>query len=470
MRGQLFIVGAILILIFLFGIYTYLSISDYTINLKKPLEIDWDWKSSNPYRLVYDIKSYSYTKFLNLSLPNEDINSSTIILFDKKPIKYQLDGNSIIFYYNLEPNEEKDIFLYYSNTSGEEIKFDNIPFVNDHFILKNYNLTLDSLSTIHSDYLNFSCDSCSNVSGPVFVKIYNSTSENYFFEDFIYLSSNKINLTAENYTNGSVTYSCDGIQRSVTDSYGIFQGNDSFGFVNISATINCSNNVWNVSLKKPVYILVGSNIDEYGNRFFGKYIFSLKKEYSLDYFNRILSHYSVISNSTFYCGKKIGGLLNDFGDLEVKSDFANNSFFSWNLTSNEFVYDGMEIGNGDIKLNGEKMDYKNVSNEIIGNASCGNLTIEFFNMSPVIYFELNSSNICNLTLPIGKGKYYKYKDYYLVENDSYVVEYTGDILDGSDYPYFLLRPNSSFYVIILKDKRDLEKPYFYNYNSICPKI
>ena len=469
MKSQLFIIGAILIVIFLFGIYSYLSLSNYVINLKKPIQFDWDWKSSNKYRLVYNITSFTYTKFLNLSLPNEDINKSTIIVYDNHPIKWQLDGNSIVFYENLKPSEEKDIFVYYSNSSGESLHFDNIPKINDEYILRNYNLTYsdNNIELSTRDTMNVSCVNCVVDSGPVFVKIYNSTNENYFFENFVYVTS-EINLTAKNYTNGNVVYTCDGAH-NVNDKYGVFQGKDYFGFVNISATINCSNDVWNIKLNKPSYVLIGSRINDYGNRFFGKYVYSLNREYVLDYFNNILSQYSEVANGIFSC-KKNAGLFNDFGDLYVGNNFVNNSFFSWNLTDGKFIYDGKNIENGNLKLNGENLNYENISNMIIGHASCGNITMEFFNMSPVIYFKLDSNNVCNLTLPIGLGGSYKEDSYYLVENQTYIVEYTGDILDWSNYPNFLLRPNSSFYLVILSDKRDLNVPYFYSYNSLCPKI
>ena len=473
MKSQLFIIGAILIIIFLFGIYSYLSLSNYVIDLKKPIRIDWNWKSLNKYRLIYNITSFTYTKFLNLSLPTGEINKSTIILFDNYPIKSQIDGNSIIFYDNLKPNEEKNIIIYYSNSSGETIKFDNIPLVDNNFILKNYNLTLSNniiqLITNNGES-NISCYNCLNSSGPVFVKFSNSTIDDYFFEDFAHIGSKDIKLTAKNYTNGSITYTCDGVQRHVDDKYGVFEGFGYFEFVNFSATINCSNNVWNISLDNPTYFLINSDKDEYGNRFFGRYVYSVGKEYVTDYFNRILSHYSKISDNVFDCGKRNAGLLNDFGDLYIMDDFVNNSFFSWNLSDNKFIYDNKNLGNGLIKLNGETLNYKKFNEKIIGNASCGNITMEFFNMSPVIYFKLNSNKICNLTLPVGIGVFYKDGSYYLVENNSYIVEYTGSILDGSKYPYFILRPNSSFYLSIILDKRDLNTPYFYSYNSLCPKI
>ncbi len=467
MKSQFFIIGAVIIVVISALIYSYLSLSDYVIELRKPLIINYNWKSTNDFRIIYDFLPSSYYLYLNLSLPNATINESTIIVYDLYPRKWQLDGKDLIVDDEGIP-VEKDIYVYFSNSSGEEKIFSNVPFVDNYYILKNYNVSYDE-NYISIGKMNISCYSCLNNSGPVFVKFYNSSTFVYCFDKFIKTNSKLIYLRASNYSVGNDVYDCSNGNNSFSNKYIIFDGNPYFEFSNLTGNVSCINNVWKINLTNSTNIIVSYEKDNFGYRFFGDYRYKYVIERAGDFFNRVLSNYSLVSSGTFFCGERNFGLLNDFGDLFVGNSYANNSFMYWNFSS--LIFDGQNVQWGKIKLNGESLNYRKISeNEIIGNSSCGNVTFEFFNMSPVVYFKLESNSVCNLTLPIGVGNYYRSGDYYVVENDTYVVEFTGDILGYSHFPYFLLRPNSTFYMIILKDKRDTFTPYFYRSKMLCPKI
>ncbi len=450
MRGQMYLVSAVIIVIFLVTIFTYYSLPpSYDINYKYQVELKPNWLINSTSRFVYVVYGYSNSHVLEFNFP---YNFSSLAVFSKGPLAWQVDGNKIFVEDDIKASQHK-VFYFYVN--GTNYNFRPIYSNSNKYYLLSYYISLPDAYTYGNDKITFDCTTI-NSTGPVFVKFCG----NYAFDDFMRVNGN-VNLTAYNLTVDGTTYVCDGVVRTFNTKLAIFEGNYSMEFVNFNGTVNCTNNVWEINLSEPSELYITPKVDPYAYAYFGNYSYNVDFETVDQYFSNLLSQLSYPYGGIYNCTRK-GGLYNNFGDLKINEPWINNSFIQWNTT--DFYYDSMQIQNGTIKINGVIPSWFYYDDHILAQTTNCNATFYFFNMSPVIY--VNLTGLCEIYIPIGMGNVSYFENGIVVKNSSYKVIYYGDILSNSTYP--TIYAYNHFYIIIARD--NWEKPYFYNFSSYCPRI
>ena len=443
MRGQMYLLSAVLIVIFLATVFTYLNLnSNYDISYKYTKTYNVNWVTNATSRLVYTVTAKTNSHILILNFP---YSFSNLTVFSSGPIAWQKDGDKIYLEDNIYASQEK---VYYFYLNGTSYTFEPIYHDNDIYYFLTYSLDLPNATTYGGDSISFGCNTIES-SGPVFTKFCN----NYAFDDFI-IAKNNFNLTANNLTVGGNVYTCDGVERSFSNELLIFQGNYFMELSNFTGTTNCSNGVWQISLNSPTRIYILLHADKYLS--IGEYTYNVSFESIDDYFSSILPNYF-----GFYKCNKNGGLTNSFGDLNISAPWVNNSFISWNTT--DLIYDGLNLQSGSILINDKSPTWEYYNSYIVGNVTDCNVSFNFFNMSPVIYVV--PSGLCKLHLPIGSGSVSYTPGKLTIVNDNYKVVYLGHILSNSSFPDIYV--DGDFYIIIART--NYMKPTFYNFTSLCPE-
>ncbi len=444
MRGQMYLISAVLIVIFLATVFTYLNLSQsYDIKYKYQRNYNFNWKVNATNRFVYTV--YGKSKILEFNFP---YSFSNLTVFSNKPLPWQRDEDKIF----VEDTINNQYRIYYFYVNGTTFNFDPI-FGDSEYYLLTYKLLPKMVETYGGDNITFSCNSIDSV-GPVFVKF----CKNYAFKDFL-LMEEDFNLTAENVIIDGVSHPCSDLGH-FSNAFLIFDGNYYMELVNFTGNVNCTSNVWNLKLEAPVYIYITPQVDPYAYSYFGDYKYNVSLENIDDYFSYMLSHYSEPYKGYYKC-KKAGGLINSFGDLTIQEPWVNNSFIQWNTSV--FYYDSMNLQNGEIEINDEAPNWI-YTDKLVAQTSKCNATFYFFNMSPVIYVKLNG--LCKLHLPIGVGTTSYKNGEIIISNDSYKVYYVGDILSNSTFPN--IYAYNDFYIIIARE--NYVEPFFYEFNSFCPRI
>ncbi len=445
MRGQMYLISAVLIAIFLATVFTYLNLSiNYDIDYKHTVDFDLNWVVNSTNRIVFIVKPLSNSKLVILNFP---YHYSKLTVFSNKPLSWQVYNGKIYIDDSLVAGQTKIYYVYLNGTTWNK----PTNYVNDKYYFLTYYLNLPNLTTYGDDVLNFDCDSI-DISGPVFVKFCNT----FAFKDFIY-TNDTFNLTAnELYVDGT-NEPCNNY--TFSNKFLVFHNNYYIEIANFTGDLNCTSNKWIIQPSKRVYIEISPNYT-YAYADFGDYNYNVSIETIDDYFSYILSKYSVPYRGYYTCYKN-GGLINDFNDLHYDSNWINNSFIQWNTTA--LYYDGVNLQKGNIKINGNDPTFT-MGNPV--NATEGSCKIQFyfFNMSPVIH--MHSNGLCKVKIPIGVGEVKYSVGKIEVINDSYKVYYIGNILSNSSFPniYFY----DDMYLIIARE--NYVEPFYFNFTSFCPRI